>query len=78
MWPRRIEPGASRYPARLRLAGLALAGATLLVSPHGAHLTNAMWLPEGATLVEVMPWGMSRYRGYHGLFLFVACNLVTL
>lgn len=32
MWPRRIEPGPSRYPARLRLAGLALAGAALLVS----------------------------------------------
>eukprot|EP00965_Chrysotila_dentata_P242537 6204921-Pleurochrysis_carterae.AAC.2 len=41
--------------------------AGLLLSPHGAHLTNALWLSEGALLLEVMPWGMWGYRGYQGL-----------
>ena len=45
-----------------------LFGATLLVSPHGAHLTNALWMVRGATLVEVMPWGLWDYAGYTGLF----------
>ena len=38
-------------------------GASLLVSPHGAHLTNALWMPQGAVLLEVMPWGMWGERG---------------
>ena len=43
-------------------------GASLVVSPHGAHLTNALWLAEGAMLLEVMPWGMWEYpRTYTGL-----------
>ena len=42
--------------------------ATILISAHGAHLTNALWLPRGALLVEVMPWGMWDYEGYRGLF----------
>ena len=43
-------------------------GASLVVSPHGAHLTNALWLAEGAMLLEVMPWGMWAYpRTYTGL-----------
>ena len=43
-------------------------GASLLVSPHGAHLTNALWLPAGSMLLEVMPWGMWGYpRTYTGL-----------
>ena len=42
-------------------------GASLLVSPHGAHLTNALWLPRGSLLLEVMPWGMWDYEGYAGL-----------
>ena len=44
------------------------AGATLLLSPHGAHLTNTLWASRGATLLEVMPWGMWHYEGYKGLF----------
>ncbi|KAL1504599.1 hypothetical protein AB1Y20_008384 [Prymnesium parvum] len=43
-------------------------GTSLLLSPHGAHLTNGLWLPRGAVLVEVMPWGMWKYLGYSGLF----------
>lgn len=43
-------------------------GASVLVSPHGAHLTNALWMRRGSVLVEVMPWGMWRYEGYVGLF----------
>ena len=43
-------------------------GATLLVSPHGAHLTNALWMAERAVLLEVMPWGMWDYEGYRALY----------
>ena len=42
--------------------------ATVLVTAHGAHLTNALWMARGAVLVEVMPWGMWNYEGYRGLF----------
>ena len=43
-------------------------GASLLLSPHGAHLTNALWMAEGALLLEAMPWGMWDYpRTYTGL-----------
>lgn len=31
------------------------AGATLLVGPHGAGLSNAIFMPAGAALVELMP-----------------------
>ena len=43
-------------------------GASVLVSPHGAHLTNVLWMRKGSLLVEVMPWGMWQYEGYTGLF----------
>ena len=33
-------------------------GASVVLSPHGAHLTNALWMARGALLLEVMPWGM--------------------
>ena len=42
-------------------------GATVVLSAHGAHLTNALWMARGALLVEVMPWGMWSYEGYRGL-----------
>ena len=41
--------------------------ATIVISPHGAHLTNALWMARGAVLVEVMPWGMWSYEGYEAL-----------
>ena len=31
-----------------------MSSAAVLVSPHGAQLTNLMWLPPGATVVEVL------------------------
>jgi hypothetical protein len=31
------------------------AGASLLVGPHGAGLSNAIFMPAGSTLVELMP-----------------------
>lgn len=43
-------------------------GASVVVSPHGAHLTNSLWMSRGALLVEVMPWAMWDYDGYRGLF----------
>jgi len=43
-------------------------GASLVLSPHGAHLTNALWMASGALLLEAMPWGMWDYpRTYTGL-----------
>ena len=43
-------------------------GASVVLSPHGAHLTNALWMARGALLLEVMPWGMWDYpRTYTGL-----------
>lgn len=30
------------------------ASASVFVSPHGAHLTNAMWMAEGSALVEII------------------------
>lgn len=45
-----------------------VAGASLVISPHGAHLLNALWMDTGATLIEVMPWGMWEYPGYQSLF----------
>lgn len=37
-----------------RQASLA-ASASVLVSPHGAHLTNVMWMTQGSALIEVKP-----------------------
>ena len=43
-------------------------GASILLSAHGAHLTNAMWMRRGSLLIEVMPWGLWEYAGYDGLY----------
>ena len=43
-------------------------GAAAVLSPHGAHLLNALWMPRGAALLEVMPWAMWDYEGYSALF----------
>ena len=43
-------------------------GASVVLSPHGAHLTNALWMSRGSLLVEAMPWAMWEYQGYQGLF----------
>lgn len=43
-------------------------GASVVLSPHGAHLTNGLWMAKGSLLIEAMPWGMWQYEGYAGLF----------
>ena len=40
--------------APLHLQASLASAASVVVSPHGAHLTNLMWMPEGAALIEVL------------------------
>ena len=40
--------------ATLQTQVRAMSSAAVLVSPHGAQLTNLIWLPPGATVVEVL------------------------
>jgi len=43
-------------------------GASVVLSPHGAHLTNALWMASGSMLLEAMPWSMWDYpKTYTGL-----------
>ena len=71
---RRAMPGASvRVSVTSAKASICtqarwLHSASVVVSAHGAHLTNALWMRRGATLIEVMPWAMWSYEGYEGLF----------
>ena len=39
------------------------AGADLIVTPNGAHFVNAIFMREGATLIEGVPWAMRSYTG---------------
>jgi hypothetical protein len=41
-----------------------LRGARLLVAPHGAALTNMLFLPAGAQVVELLPYRCQRLRPY--------------
>jgi hypothetical protein len=39
----------------------AVRNATLLIGVHGAGLTNLMFLPTGAAVVEILPWHWERH-----------------
>ena len=39
------------------------AEADQILTPNGAHLVNAIFMREGATLLEGVPWAMGNYTG---------------
>ena len=42
-----------------------MAGTGILIAPHGAHLTNAMFLPQHAVLIELFPYLLKKNTYRH-------------
>ena len=40
----------------------------LLISPHGAQMTNAVFLPVNATVLEFVPWGYHTFNYFSQMF----------
>jgi capsular polysaccharide biosynthesis protein len=50
-----IDPGAMAFADQVRT----FAQARVILAPHGAGLTNALWAPPGAIVAEFMPDGLN-------------------
>lgn len=37
----------------------------VMMGVHGAGLTNMMFLPDGASVVQILPWGALHYACFH-------------
>ena len=49
------------------------AEADQILTPNGAHFVNAIFMREGATLLEGVPWAMSNYTGQLAVTRRTAC-----
>ena len=54
-WPGRVACSAISLTGGLRSARETLTGVDVLISPHGADLTNGLMLHNGASVIEIMP-----------------------
>ncbi|XP_074564109.1 beta-1,2-xylosyltransferase XYXT1-like [Curcuma longa] len=68
-WTRRqgfkvIVAGPEQTKNLSRFAGL-VNSCAVMMGIHGAGLTNMIFLPAKATLVQIIPWGGLRYACYH-------------
>ena len=49
------------------------AEADQILTPNGAHFVNAIFMREGATLLEGVPWAMRNYTGQLAVTRRTAC-----
>lgn len=43
------------------------AGADVYIAAHGSQLTNTIFMPDGALLVEILPWSLPGLRIYRNI-----------